>query len=114
MLKGSTQVRLSLVSHEDLDPTGDDPPPPIVASGAGRTGRIDDAIRRHGDYAVVLDNREGKQAAEVHLRVWLDERGPDPKSPIPRRQLTVIAISCVAFLGIVAFSAKRLRKAMRT
>jgi hypothetical protein len=26
----------------------------------------------------------------------------------------VVAVSCVAFLGIVAFSAQRLRKAMKT
>jgi hypothetical protein len=65
----------------------------------------------------VLDNQEGKQTARVRLRVDLDF-GTGRESEVgrltPRRQLTVVAVSCVAFLGIVAFSAQRLRKAMKT
>jgi hypothetical protein len=31
----------------------------------------------------------------------------------PQRQWTVVVISCVAFLGIVSYSARRLLRAMR-
>jgi hypothetical protein len=113
VLEGSTQVRLALMLREDVDRIGEDLSASIVATGDGREGKLVDSIRRRGDYAVVLDNRDGKQSAKVRLRVWLDWNGPDVQSLIPRRQITVVALSCVAFLGIAGFSAKRLRKAMR-
>jgi len=113
VLEGSTQVRLALSPREDVDRISEDLSASIAASGEGRAGTIEDSIRRRGDYAVILDNRDGKQAAKVRLRVWLDWNGPDVRSLIPRRRLTVVAISCVAFLGIVGFSAQRLRKAIR-
>jgi hypothetical protein len=113
VLAGPADVRLILASQDDVSPASQDPPTGIAATAAGRTGRIDDAIRRRGDYAVVLDNRDGEKAVTVRLRVWLDRNGPDVTGLSARRQLTVVAISCVAFLGIVAFSAQRLRKAMK-
>jgi len=113
VLRGSGHVRLALVAREDLDTTSDDPPQGFAATGTGRAGAIEDTIRRRGDYVVVLDNREGKQDATVRLHIWLDWDGPDVQKLIPRKQLTVVAVSCVAFLGIVAFSAQRLRRALK-
>ncbi|MEI9974412.1 MAG: hypothetical protein WDO73_21630 [Ignavibacteriota bacterium] len=112
-LRGSDSVRLALVAREDLDPTGDEPPQGFAATPPGSAGAIADSIRRRGDYAVVLDNRDGKQEATVRLHIWLDWDGPDVQKLIPRKQFTVVAVSCVAFLGIVAFSARRLRRAMK-
>lgn len=113
VLHGSDHFRLALVERRDLDATSEDPPTGFTSTQEGAGGRIDDTIRRRGDYAVVLDNRDGKQDATVRLQVWLDWDGPDVKRLLPRRQLTVIAVSCVAFLGIVAFSAQRLLRAMK-
>jgi len=116
VLSGSSQVRMALMLHEDLDRMGSDLPGTILATPAGRRGYFADPVRRIGDYVVVLDNLEGRQAARVRLRVALDF-GAGHRSEVgrlsPRRQLTVVAISCVAFFGIVAFSARRLRRAMK-
>ena len=113
VVRGSDRVRLALVERRDLDTTSEDPPTGFTSSPEGIAGRVDDTIRRRGDYAVVLDNRNGKRDATVRLHVWLDWDAPDVKLLLPRRQLTVIAVSCVAFLGIVAFSAQRLLKSMK-
>jgi hypothetical protein len=110
-------VRMALMLHEDLDRMNPDLPGIILATPDGRRGYFADSVRRVGDYVVVLDNQEGRHAARVRLRVNLDF-GTGRESEVgrltPRRQLIVVAVSCFAFLGIVAFSAKRLRKAMRT
>lgn len=72
VLEGSTKVRLALMPHEDLERMSEDLPGSIAITGEGRSGSFVDRIRRRGDYVVVLDNEGGKQAATVHLRVWLD------------------------------------------
>jgi len=117
VLSGPGQVRMALMLHEDLDRMNSDLPGTILATPTGRRGFIADPVRRVGDYVVVLDNQEGRQAARVHLRVAVDS-GTGRESEVgrltPRRQLTVVAISCVAFFGIVAFSARRLRRAMKS
>jgi hypothetical protein len=116
VLSGSGRVRIALMLREDLDRMDSDLSASIVATGEGRRGVFVDRVRRRGDYVVVLDNQNGREAATVRLRVGLDSggKGADAGRLTPRRQLTVVAISCVAFLGIVGFSARRLLKAMRT
>jgi hypothetical protein len=117
VLEGSTKVRVALMLREDLERMREDLPGSIAVTGEGRSGRFADKIRRRGDYVVVLDNQEGKQAATVHLRVWLDfaaGRGTDAKRLSPQRQFTVVAISCAVFLGIVTFSARRLWRAVKS
>jgi hypothetical protein len=117
VLNGTGHVRMALMLHEDLDRMSSDLPGAILATPDGKRGFFADPVRRVGDYVIVLDNQEGRQAARVRLRVDL-EFGTGRESEVgrltTRRQLTVVAISCVAFLGIVAFSAQRLRKAMKT
>lgn len=113
VLSGSPRVRIALMLHEDLERMSSDLPGSILATPEGRRGYFADPVKRLGDYAVVLDNQNGRDAARVRLRVGLDF-GAGLESDVgrltPRRQLTVVAISCVAFLGIVGFSAQRLLK----
>jgi len=116
VLSGSPRVRLALMLHEDLDRMSSDLPGSILVTPEGRHGYFMDPVSRLGDYVVVLSNQDGREAARVRLRVDL-ESGSGKESDIgqlsARRQFTVVAVSCVAFLGIVAFSAQRLRKAMK-
>ena len=116
VLSDAGHVRMALMLREDLERMSPDLPGSILATPQGRRGYFADAVRRVGDYVVVLDNQEGRQAARVRLRVSLDF-GAGRESEVgrltPRRQFTVVAISCAAFFGIVAFSARRLRRAMR-
>jgi hypothetical protein len=113
---GSDQVRLALMLREDLERMRGDLPGSIAVTPKGRSGHFADRVRRRGDYVVVLDNQDGKRASRVRLRVGLDF-GPGSGSEVrrltPRRQFTVVAISCAVFLGIVTFSARRLLRAMR-
>jgi hypothetical protein len=114
VLSGSGHVRMALMLREDLQWMDSDPGS-ILATPEGRRGFFTDPVRRVGDYVIVLDNREGRRPATVRLHVSLDFSGigSDVGRLSPRRQFTVIALSCVGFLGIVSFSARRLRKAMR-
>jgi hypothetical protein len=117
VLSGSGRVRAALMLREDLERMNGDLPGSILVTPEGRRGYFADRVRRRGDYVVVLDNQEGREPATVRLRVGLDfgaGRWPDVGRLTPRRQLIVVAVSCVAFLGIVGFSAQRLLKAMKT
>jgi hypothetical protein len=116
VLNGSGRVRMALMLRDDLERMSADLPGSILVTPEGRRGFFADRVRRLGDYVVVLDNQDGRQAARVRLRVGLDfgaGREAEVGRLTPRRQLTVVAISCVAFLGIVGFSAQRLLKSMR-
>jgi hypothetical protein len=115
VLSGSGKVRMALLLHDDLARMSPDLPGSILVTPEGRRGYFADHVRRLGDYAVVLDNQDGRLAARVQLRVGLDfgvGREAEVGRLSPRRQITVVAISCVAFLGIVGFSAQRLLKSM--
>ena len=115
VLNGSGRVRMALMLRDDLQWIDSDPGS-ILETPEGHHGFFVDPVKRVGDYVIVLDNREGRRAATVRLHVSLDfsgGAGSDVGGLSPRRQATVIAVSCVAFLGIVSFSARRLRKAMR-
>jgi len=117
VLNGSGRVRMALLLREDLERMNEDLPGSILTTPEGRRGFFADPVRRLGDYVVVLDNRDGRQAAKVRLRVGLDYGGGRESEVgrlTARRQFTVVAISCVAFLGIVGFSTQRLLKAMKS
>jgi hypothetical protein len=114
VLSGSDRVRVALMLREDLERMREDLPGSIAATPPGRSGHFADRVRRRGDYVVVLDNQGGRLPARVRLRVGLDfGAGPEVKRLSPQRQFTVVAVSCLVFLGIVTFSARRLLRAMR-
>jgi hypothetical protein len=115
VLSGSGRVRAALMLREDLERMSADLPGSILVTPEGSRGYFTDMVRRRGDYVVVLDNQDGRVAATVRLRVGLDfgAGGAEVGRLTPRRQFTVVAISCVAFLGIAGFSARRLLKEMR-
>jgi hypothetical protein len=114
VLNGSGRVRAALMLREDLERMDSDLTASILATPEGRRGFFADRVRRVGDYVVVIDNQDGRRAATVALRVELDfaGRGGDVGRLSPQRQIAVVAVSCVVFLGIVGFSAQRLLKAM--
>ena len=104
VLSPSGKVRAVLMLRDDLDRSEGDFSSGIAATAEGR----------HGDYAVVLDNQNGKEAVTVQLKVELDfGSGYEAKQLTPRRQLTIVAISFAVFFGIAGFSARRLLQAMR-
>ena len=116
VLNGSNKVRIALMLREDLERMREDLPGSITSTPEGRSGGLVDSVRRRGDYVVVLDNQQGKQAARVRLHVGLDfgpGGGPEVTQLSPRRQFTIVAISGAVFLGIVTFSARRLLTAIR-
>jgi hypothetical protein len=114
---GSGKVRLALMRSEDLDRMRDDEPHGhIVETSLGRSGTLADPFSRRGDYAVVLDNRDGTRAATVHLRVWLEfgsGQRPEVTELAPQRQFVVVAISLAVFFGIVSYSGRRLWRAVK-
>jgi hypothetical protein len=109
---GSPRVRLALVRSEDLDRMRDKIPHGIIElTPPGMSGTFVDRFKRHGDFAVVIDNQDGHQNAQVHLRIWKDfGPGQEPEVSVlsPARQITVISISLAAFCGIAIFSGRRL------
>jgi hypothetical protein len=114
---GAGRVRLALMRREDLERMRDDLPHGHLAeTPLGKSGQLTDAFRRRGDYAVVLDNRGGTLPVTVHLRVWLDfggRAGPEVTELAPERQFVVVAASLAVFLGIVAYSSRRLWRAVK-
>jgi hypothetical protein len=116
VLSGSAKVRAALMLREDLDRMNGDLPGSIVQTEEGRSGSFADPVRRRGDFVVVLDNEDEKQAATVRLRVALDfsqGTGPEVKQLTAQRRLAVVAISFATFFGIVGFSARQLLRSMR-
>jgi len=114
VLEGSPKVRLALMLREDLERMREDLPGSIALTPEGRSGYFIDSMRRRGEYVVVLDNQGGRQAATVHLRVWLDfASGAEARSLSPRRQFTVVAISLAVFFSIVTYSGRRLWRTVK-
>jgi hypothetical protein len=114
---GSDDIRAELVRRDDLDRLREDRPyGKLAVTAPGRAGHIRYYLRDPGEYAVVLDNRGGDQAAAVQLNVWLDfgaDRGMTVTELSPRRQFTVTLISFAAFCGIVTWSARKLLRNLR-
>ena len=115
VLNGSGRVRIALMLREDLERMGGDLSSSIMLTAEGRRGFFTDRVRRLGDYVIVLDNQDGRQAASIRLRVALDYNpvGAEVGRLTPQRQIVVVAVSCAAFLGIVGFSARQLLKSMQ-
>jgi hypothetical protein len=110
---GSTQVRILLLSKDDLEHLPEDA---ILARTArGNAGAFAYRVRDRDKYVIVVDNRADKaNAATVRLRISLDFARPRVTQLPPGRKLTVIAVSFLAFLAVVTYSARKLLKAART
>jgi hypothetical protein len=111
VLSDTGKVRIALFDGDDLEHIDASLKNSLDMTPTGRRGFLAGAERRIGDYVVVLDNQEGREAARVHWRVAVDFGAEGRLTP--RRQITVVAVSCVVFLGLAGFSAQRLRRAIR-
>ena len=98
--------------RQDLD---DMPHGYLAQTDLGRAGTLSHYIHESGDYALVVDNREGDTPAEVRLSVWIDfsQRRAPVETLAPQRQLTVIVLSFAVFFGIVTWSARKLLRAVK-
>ena len=118
VLSGPARVRLALMHREDLDRLRAGRPYSVLAATEPEASeKLRFAVRKPGDYVVVVDNRmDGNQPVTAHLRVSLDfgePPGPEVTRLSPQRQAAVIAISFAVFFGIVTFSARRLLRAVK-
>jgi hypothetical protein len=116
-VRSGAGVRLWLVNQSEIDrfPTREKFQPVVVTPSAP-SGAFDVAVSRPGDYALIVDNRNGAEPAKVLLRVELDFRG----SATARiryaerwRQVAVIGFSFAFFFTVVFYSARRLLRARR-
>ena len=109
---GSPEVRLVLMRRQDLDEM---PHGSLAQTEPGSSGSLGHYIHDLGDYALVVDNRDGDAPADVHLSVWVDfsQRRHSVETLTPQRQLTVILLSFAVFFGIVTWSTRRLLRAVR-
>jgi hypothetical protein len=116
VLTGSQQARIALMRSQDLERLrGGQPHGVMAVTPLASSGNLSYYVHWPDDYAIVVDNRDARPSA-VHLRISLEFGGsPGPAvTRLPaRRQLTVILISFAVFFGIVTFSARRLRRAIK-
>jgi len=114
--EGSPRVRLELMNHDELGRLQDGLAPVLLsATPAGSNGRLFFDLLHAGDYVLVVENR-GPAEAMVHLRVLLDFSGRHSLTVTqisPERQAVVVGLSLAVFLAIVAYSARRLLRAIR-
>ncbi len=115
---GSDQVRLALMTRNDLDRMRGNLPYGVLAiTPASSHGAFAFRVRETGDYVLVVDNRAAKaKASEVHLFVALDfadSAGSGITQLNPRRQVTVILLSFAFFFAVVTYSARRLLRGLR-
>jgi hypothetical protein len=82
----------------------------------GKTGEFRRIIDVRGQYAVVVENRRGAPPATVLLRVRtnLDPGADVARTLSPARRLTVVLISFGVFFVTVAWSGRKLIRAMRS
>jgi hypothetical protein len=81
----------------------------------GRRGEFRQMIADPGRYAVVVVNDKNAPPATVVLRVEtnMNPAGSIARTLSPARRLTVIVISMAVFLALVAWSSRRLLRAIR-
>lgn len=111
-------VRIALLSHGDLNRLRQERPHGFIAATPRMPrGSMRYQVRVPGEYAIVVDNREGEASpVRVHLRLALDFSGqaePQVRYLSRPRQLAVILISFAVFFGIVIWSARRLLRAIK-
>ncbi len=87
----------------------------MAATPNGRSGDFRRIIQVRGQYAVVVENARGAPPAMVRLRVRTSvDPGDDvAKTLSPRRRLIVVLVSVLFFFVTVAWSGRKLIRAMR-
>lgn len=82
----------------------------------GRSGEFRRIVDVRGEYAVVVENKRGAPRATVllHVRTTLDPGADVARFLSPARRLTVILISFAFFFATVAWSGRKLLRAMRS
>lgn len=110
---GAGQVRIALIARDDLDRL---PENALIASTRrGSSGSLAFRVHDRDNYAILVDNRADKtNAATVRLRVSLDFAHPGATLLPRERQITVVAVSFLAFFAVVTYSARKFLKATRT
>jgi len=112
VLAGSGEVRIALMTRDDLDHLQENEL--IASTPRGKAGGFEYRVRDRDNYAILVDNRADKEhPATVRLRVWLDFARPAATRLSRERQITVVAISFLAFFAVVTYSARKLLKAAR-
>jgi hypothetical protein len=117
VLSGNPTVHLELLPMSEfrLFDRGQDHDT-MAVTPEGREGEFRRIIDARGQYAVVVQNARGAPPATVLLRVRTNlNPGADvAKTLSPRRRLAVIGISFAFFFVTVAWSGRRLIRALRT
>jgi hypothetical protein len=108
----TSQVRIALLAKDDLDHPQEKKF--IASTRRGHSGAFAGRAPYPDTYAVLVDNSADKsRAATVRVRVTLDFSKPRATQLPVERQLTVIAVSLLAFFAVVTWSARRLMKSAR-
>ena len=118
VVAGETGVRLAIMTVDDMRRfKKSENHSTIAGTSYAAKGRLRARLPRPGRYAVVIDNRmEARGPATVRVRVALDfsEAVAQARELPPERRWTVIAISLLVFLAIAVYSARKLKRAMKS
>ena len=115
VVSGKSTVRVTVLNQEGLDRLKKGDREALESDSFRMEGRFSRPLTLPDDYAVVLENGRGGPVT-VKLRISVDFSGrgsPQARYLSPQRQFAVIVISATVFLGILIYSARKLRGAMR-
>jgi hypothetical protein len=117
VVRGNPTVHMELLAMSDfrLFDRGQDHDT-MAATPNARTGDFRRVVETRGQYAVVIENARGAPPATVLLRVQTNlNPGADVARTLsPTRRLTVVLISFAVFFMTVAWSGRKLLRAVRT
>lgn len=113
VISGNSTARVTLVNREGLDQLKQGDREPLGRQKFQREGGFSRLVTVPDEYAVVLENGSGGPVS-VRFRVSIDvsaRGGPRVSYLSAERRVAVIVISATVFLGIVIYSARKLRRA---
>jgi hypothetical protein len=114
VLSEHTEVRAVWIARKDLEFFRAGRREQILAATSfGSDGKLRHFAPEAGDYAIAFENDpSGRSRAKVKVKVWM-EPAASPIYASPQRRTVVIILSGIVFLGMVTFSARRLRRELR-
>jgi hypothetical protein len=106
--EGQSGVRLLLIRERDLEAhrTGDNYRW-LAKTPFDSSGRFHQVLQEAGDYAVIIENEDGRRPAKVHLKVEVESERIVWELPAWRRAL-VVTLSLGVFLAIAVYSTRKL------